>query len=75
AHVMPRGGGRHPMAWGILFCKWLEHQTIFVEDWPYARMDFCGDPNMQLPPGEQWDDGGKALDHAILGIFIFYDVF
>lgn len=51
-----------------MFCEWLERHTIFVEDWPYAGMDFRGDPNMQLPPSEQWDDGSKALDHAI---FIF----
>ena len=37
-------------------------------------MDFHGDLDMQLPAGEQWDDGGKTLDHIILH-FIFYDVF
>ena len=62
------------MAWGTLFREWLEHQTIFVEDWPYVGMDFHGDPDMQLLAGEQWDDGGKTLDHILIFI-IFYDVF
>lgn len=71
AHVMPRGGGRRPVSWGAMFHELLEGQTIFVEDCPYAGMDFHGDPNMQLPPGEQWDDDGKALDHTIFCILFF----
>ena len=51
------------MPWGTLFREWLECQTIFVKDWPYVGMDLCRDPYMQLPAGEQWDDGGKTLDH------------
>jgi len=42
---------------------------MFIKDCPYARMDFHGDPDMQLPVGEQWDDGGETLDHII---FVFY---
>ena len=44
-----------------------------MEDWPYAGMDFRGDPDTQLPTGEQWDDGGKTLDHFFH--FIIYDIF
>ena len=47
----------------------MEHQVIFVKDWPYAGKDFRRDPDMQLPYGEQWDDGSKTLDHTI---FAFY---
>ena len=60
--VMPQGGGGRPVAWGVYFREWLERQTIFVEDWPYAGIDFRGDPDMLLPAGEQWDDGCKTLD-------------
>jgi len=49
----------------------LEHQTIFIEDWPYAGMDFRRDLDMQLPTREQWDDGGKTLDHIIFYILFF----
>jgi len=34
-------------------------------------MDFLGDPDIQLPTGEQWDDGGKTLDHTIFCILSF----
>ena len=37
-------------------------------------MDFRGDPDMQLPDGEQWDDGGKTLDHTFFA-FYFYMMF
>ena len=40
------------------FC-WLQNQLFVIEDFPYARMDFCGDRDMSLPPGAQWDDSGK----------------
>ena len=50
-HVMPHGGGGRPVAWGVYFREWLDRQVIFVEDWPYADMDFCGDPNMPLLAG------------------------
>ena len=33
------------------FC-WLENQLFVIQDFPYAGMDYCGDPNMTLPPGE-----------------------
>lgn len=69
AHVMARGGGRRPVSWGTLFREWLECLVIFIEDWPYASMDFHRDPDMQLPTGEQLDDGGKTLNHII---FAFY---
>ena len=59
---MPRGGGGRPVAWGVYFQEWLDRQVIFVEDWPYAGIDFCGDPDMPLPAGEHWDDGGMTLD-------------
>ena len=50
------------MAWGVYFREWLERHNIFVEDWPYASLDFRGDPDMSLPAGEQLDDGCKTLD-------------
>lgn len=62
ARVMPRGGGSCSVSWGVFFREWLDHQVIFVEDWRYAGIDFRGDPDMPLPAGEHWDDGGKTLD-------------
>ena len=31
-------------------------QLIVVEDWPYARTDFIGDPDLPLPEGDDWDE-------------------
>lgn len=61
------------MSWGVYFREWLERQTVFVEDWPYTGMDFRGDPDMPLPAGEQWDDGGEVLD-LIFYVFQCHDV-
>ena len=72
SRVMPRGGGGRSVSWGLCFREWLESQVIFVEDWPYAGIDFRGDPDMPLPAGEQWDDEGMTLD---LFHFHLYDVF
>ena len=73
ARVMPRGGGGRPVSWGVYFREWLDRQVVIVEDWPYAGIDFHGDPDMPLPAGEHWDDGGKPLDLFL--IFVFCNVF
>lgn len=39
----------------------LENQVFSIQDFPYAGMDYCGDPDMALPPGEKWDDSGKII--------------
>ena len=61
ARIMPRGGGGRPHSWGAFFRDWLDQQEIFVQDWPYAGLDFRNDPDLVLPPGEQWDDAGMTL--------------
>ena len=45
------------------FFQWLEHQVFSIQDFPYTGIDFRGDPNMDLPPGEQWDDSGNHFQH------------
>lgn len=61
AHVMPWGGGGRPVSWGPLFQEWLDRKKVIIEDWPYAGTDFRGDPDMLLPPSEQWDESGNML--------------
>ena len=41
------------------YFHWLEHQIFIIEDFPYAGMVFCGDREIPLPPGAQWDESGK----------------
>ena len=43
------------------YFQWLENQVFSIQDFPYAGVDFRGDPDMALPPGEQWDDSGKII--------------
>jgi hypothetical protein len=47
-----------------IFFDWLEHQVFSIQDFPYAGMDFRGDPDMVLPQGEQWDDRGIFIFHS-----------
>ena len=37
------------------FFSWWEQQIIILDDYPYAGMDFRGDPDMGLPSGDAWD--------------------
>ena len=41
------------------YFRWLDCQLFVIEDFPYVGIDFCGDQEMALPEGEQWDDSGK----------------
>ena len=55
------------------YFRWLENQVFSIQDFPYAGVDFRGDPDMVLPPGEQWDDTGNFIFHKFfkLSIFLF----
>ena len=45
-----------------------------IQDFPYAGIDFRGDPDMVLPQGEQWDDRGTLFftSFQIMYFFVFY---
>ena len=34
------------------YFQWLENQVFSIQDFRYAGIDFRGDPDMALPPGE-----------------------
>ena len=34
------------------YFHWLENQVFAIQDFPYAEVDYRGDPDMALPPGE-----------------------
>ena len=55
----PRGGlGSCHVGVAAVLTAGGRSQEIFVQDWPYAGLDFRNDPDLVLPPGEQWDDAG-----------------
>ena len=49
----------------------LEDQVFSIHDFPYAGVDFRGDPDMVLPPGEQWDDTGNSFFTSFLNYLLF----
>ena len=46
---------------------------MVFSEYPYAGMDFRGDPDLVLPAGEQWHVIGKFFDHISVYHF-FYNV-
>ena len=43
------------------FYFWWERQLPTLEQFPYARMDFRGDPDLVLAPGGAWGKLGNFL--------------
>ena len=58
------------------YFHWLEDQVFAIQDFPYAGVDFRGDPDMVLPQGEQWDDRGTLFftifSNYIIFLFLIY---
>jgi hypothetical protein len=48
------------------FFNWLGPQTLMIDDYAYAGLEFQGDPNLVLLEGSQWGDLGKK------GICVFF---
>ena len=67
------GAGRGKVKFGDPFFWWLRDQILVVEDYAYVGTDFGKDPNLPLPPGEQWGDIGKKKE-TLNGnsVFMFY---
>ena len=41
------------------YFMWLRKKVFTIEDFPYAGIDYRGDPKTYLPLGAQWDEIGK----------------
>jgi len=41
------------------FFSWWDQQIIAIDDYPYAGLDFRGDPDLVLPPTATWGNIGK----------------
>ena len=50
------------------FYFWWERQLPVLEQFPYAGMDFHGDPDLVLPLGGAWGELGNFL----FSIFQFF---
>ena len=53
---------------------WWQRQIIAIDDYPYAGIDFWGDLNMPLPPGEAYGDIGNESQTLFLS-FLNYNFF
>jgi hypothetical protein len=53
------------------FFAWLRRQYLWIEDSPYADVDFRGSMDLFLPTGEDWDESGKRLSHTLSSSFVF----
>ena len=52
---MPRGGGGMVGSyWNVTTESWFEPKPQMFLPFPYAGMDFCGNPKTGLPPGYVW---------------------
>ena len=73
------GGGRVANPYPANFFPWWRWQIIAIEDYPYAGIDFRGDPDMPLPPGSAYGDIGNEsrplLFFKIFEVFNFFCVF
>ena len=56
------------------FFSWWHQQISAVDDYPYAGMDFQGDPDLVLPPNATWGDIGNNFLSCckFLRFFIFF---
>jgi hypothetical protein len=57
--LMAQHGGDHIIRYDDVFFQWLRTHFLMVKDYAYVELDFCGDPDLDLPEGSQWGDIGK----------------
>ena len=74
-NVMRRlGGGRVANPYPADFFSWWRRQIVTIDDYPYAGVEFCGDPDMPLPLGAAYADIGKESQTHFLS-FLSYLIF
>ena len=69
-HMSRHAGQSHISFYDTLF-GWFDRQEMVYSNYPYAGMDFRGDPDLVLPAGEQWGAIGKFFDHIPIYNFSF----
>ena len=73
------GGGGVANLYPTNFFPWWQRQIVSIDDYPYAGIDFWGDPDMPLPPGLVYGDIGNeyrpSLFLKFFELLIFFCVF
>ena len=72
------GGGRVSNPYPADFFPWWRWKIVSIDDYPYAGIDFRGDPDMPLPPGSTYGDIGNEyrpsfLKFWVIKFFVFFD--
>ena len=66
------GASKRKVKFGAPFFCWLNDQILMIEDYAYMVTDFRGDPDLPLPPGEQWGDISKKQNPKMATcVFVF----
>jgi len=58
---MSRHAGQSQISFSATFFRWFDRQEMFYSEYPYAGMDFRGDPDLALPAGERWGALGNLF--------------
>ena len=69
------GGGRVANPYPEDFFPWWRWQIISIDDYPYAGIDFWGDPDMPLPPGAVYGNIGYESQTLFLCFFFRIIIF
>jgi len=52
--------GRLGMCSNLNFFGHLVYMPIFIDDYPYNGMNYQGDPDLPIPPGQAWGPDSKC---------------
>lgn len=64
--LMSKHADPSSMRFTTKFFRWLCMQLIMIECYPYAGMDFHGDPELMLPDGGRWSAIDKTKNILII---------
>lgn len=59
--LMARHDGQSLISFSSTFFEWFNRQEMAFVEYPYAGMDFHGDPDLALLVGVQWSAIGKLI--------------
>ena len=66
------GAVKGKVKFGARYFRWFNDQILMIEDYTYVGTDFRGDPDLPLPPNEQWGDMGKKQNSKMeICVFVF----
>jgi hypothetical protein len=68
-------GGGLAQRYNEEFFNWWARVTFYIDEYYYAGMDFCGDPDLPLPVDAKWGDIGMISFLFISFVFYFLHIY